>query len=170
VLAFGLVKATPEAADTGIPTLTAQGVMAGTPGYMAPEIALAHPEIDGRADLYAVGCVAYWLLTGQPVFKGETSVATLLAHVREEPLPPSARTELPIPPALDDLVLACLAKDPAVRPQNADDLARRLVNLDLPRWTPDDSRRWWALHGPMGTLSAIAAEDRSPEAVVYAKR
>ena len=169
VLDFGLVKATPESADTGVPALTAQGVMAGTPGFMAPEIALAHPEIDGRADIYALGCVAYWLLTGQPVFKGETSVATLLAHVREEPLPPSARTELQISAAVDNVVLACLAKDPAARPQSAADLAGRLADLDLPRWTPDDSRRWWALHGPMGTLSAIAAEDRSPEAVMYAK-
>jgi serine/threonine-protein kinase len=170
VLDFGLVKETGDAVDTGIPTLTAQGVTTGTPGFMAPELALARPDIDGRADIYAVGCVAYWLLTGQLVFKGETPVATLLAHVRDEPLPPSTRTELSIPAALDNVVLACLAKDPAARPQGAVELARLLDGIELPPWTADDARRWWALHGPMGTLSAIAADERTPEAVVYAKR
>jgi serine/threonine-protein kinase len=170
VLDFGLVKETGDAVDTGIPTLTAQGVTTGTPGFMAPEVALARPDIDGRADIYAVGCVAYWLLTGQPVFKRETPVATLLAHVRDEPLPPSTRTELSIPAALDNLVVACLAKDPAARPPGAVELARLLDGIELPPWTADDARRWWALHGPMGTLSAIAADERTPEAVVYAKR
>jgi serine/threonine-protein kinase len=169
VLDFGLVKHTSDTAQTAL-GLTAQGVAAGTPGFMAPELALGRGEVDGRADLYAVGCVAYWLLTGHQVFKGETPVATLLAHVRDEPLPPSARTELRIPAALDNAILSCLAKDPAARPQTADDLVALLDAIDLPPWTQPDARKWWALHGPLGTLSAVAADDRSPAAVVYAKR
>jgi serine/threonine-protein kinase len=169
VLDFGLVKQTGDDAVTAA-ALTAQGIAAGTPGFMAPEMALGQGDVDARADVYALGCVAYWLLTGEPVFRGETPVATLLAHVREEPLPPSARTELHIPAALDNAILACLAKDPAARPQTVDELIRLLDNVDEPPWTEADARRWWALHGPLGTLSAVEADDRSPAAVVYARR
>ena len=73
--------------------LTVEGLTAGTPGYMAPEIALGRAGVDGRSDIYSLGCVAYYLLTGQPVFSGETPVATVLAHVQEPPVPPSARSE-----------------------------------------------------------------------------
>jgi serine/threonine-protein kinase len=169
VLDFGLVKQTSGEEETGA-ALTAQGVTAGTPGFMAPEMALSQVDVDGRADIYALGCVAYWLLTGEYVFKGETPVATMLAHVREEPLPPSARTEIHIPAPLDNAILACLAKDPAARPQTTAEVIALLDAIDVPPWTDADARRWWALHGPLGTLAAVEAEDRSPAAVVYAKR
>src|SRR4029453_5870555 len=88
VLDFGLVKhASPAAMAT---QLTLAGITAGTPAFMAPEIALAHPEIDGRADLYSLGCVAYYLLTGQFVFVADTPIAAALAHVNDHPAPPSA--------------------------------------------------------------------------------
>jgi len=70
-------------------------------------------DLDGRADIYATGCLGYWLLTGQFVFTAETPMGLLVQHAQTPPVPPSARTERPIPAALDDLVLACLAKDPA---------------------------------------------------------
>jgi serine/threonine protein kinase len=93
--------------------LTVAGIAAGTPAFMAPEIALAHPEIDGRADLYSLGCVAYYLLTGKFVFAAETPIAAALAHVNDQPVPPSARSPFQIPTRLEALVLQCLAKDPA---------------------------------------------------------
>ncbi len=149
VLDFGLVKhgTTIEAeADVGV---TKTGTVAGTPAYMAPEMALGKEEIDGRADIYALGCVAYWLLTGRRVFEADTPVAMLLAHVNTVPEPPSARTEMPIPADLDSLVLTCLSKDPAHRPQTAEDLAGRLEETGLQAlWTRDRAAEWWRSHFP----------------------
>jgi serine/threonine-protein kinase len=96
--------------------------------------------------------VAYWLLTGKLVFTGETATALLVHHAKTAPTPPSARTELPIPPELDEVVLSCLAKDPAGRPQSAKELARRLAEIPGARdWTDDRARDWWAMHLPAAT-------------------
>jgi serine/threonine-protein kinase len=105
VLDFGLVKHV-EVTPPGT-MLTMEGTTAGTPAYMAPEIALGHADVDGRADIYSLACVAYFMLTGQPVFSADTAVATALAHVKDEPIPPSVRSELAIPPALDAVILEC---------------------------------------------------------------
>jgi len=147
VLDFGIVKASHEAADPGLPH-TRENAVHGTPAFIAPEQALG-AELDGRADIYATGCVAYWLLTGHLVFSAETAMGLLLHHAQTPPTPPSARTDLPIPPALDQLVFACLAKDPANRPQSARELSRRLVEVEgAPAWTQDRARDWWAIHQP----------------------
>jgi eukaryotic-like serine/threonine-protein kinase len=156
VLDFGLVKHV-EAPQSGT-MLTMEGLTAGTPGYMAPEIALGRTGVDGRSDLYSLGCVAYYLLTGQPVFSGDTPVATMLAHVQETPVPPSARSEFSIPPALDAVILECLAKDPSARPETATLLGQRLAGaISEDAWTPDAARAWWELHGV--SLAATAAGD-----------
>ena len=168
VLDFGLVKQTTDLNEST--ALTGLGVAAGTPAFMAPEIALSQSDVDHRADIYAVGCVAYWLVTGDVVFKRDTSLATVLAHVREAPDAPSDHSELTIPAALDQLILECLAKDPAARPQSTAELTSRLDAIDVTEWTADDARKWWALHGPLGTVSSATAEDRTPAAVMYAKR
>jgi serine/threonine-protein kinase len=121
----------------------------GTPAFIAPEQALGGADLDGRADIYATGCVAYWLLTGELVFTADTPMALLMQHARTAPIPPSARTELPIPAALDDLVLACLAKDRADRPQTAKELSRRLAEVEgLEAWTEQRARDWWRTHQP----------------------
>ncbi len=122
VLDFGLVKhgGTP---DAGADKLTADHTAGGTPAYMSPEQAVGGEEVDGRSDLYSVGCVAYWLLTGTPVFAGPTPIETMMMHVHRRPEPLSRRTERPIPPDLEALVLACLAKEPEDRPRTADELA-----------------------------------------------
>jgi serine/threonine-protein kinase len=146
VLDFGLVKSTGGEAG-GATALTQEGSVAGTPAFMAPEMALGDGSVDGRADIYALGCVAYWLLTGQPVFAADTPVATLLKHVQDEPIPPSRRTELEIPADLDTVILACLAKDPAARPQTAEELEARLRACSVGEWTKDMAEEWWKLHG-----------------------
>jgi serine/threonine-protein kinase len=152
VLDFGLVK---QNTDATITDLTADGVTAGTPAFMAPEIALGGPDIDGRADLYALGCVAYWLLTGRQVFDGDTLVATVLKHVRDEPVPPSQRTELPIPPKLEAVIMQCLAKEPGDRPRTAEELSLRLqASLGGDPWTSYDAKEWWELHRPKAELAA----------------
>jgi serine/threonine-protein kinase len=103
----------------------------GTPAYMAPE--MAHDRVvDGRADLYSLGCVAYYLLTGRLVFEGETPLQTILKHLQQPPEPPSRRTDRPIPAALETLVLACLAKRPDDRPQSAAALAEALAGVAIP--------------------------------------
>jgi serine/threonine-protein kinase len=150
VLDFGLAKAigTPDA--TAEPPLTGENIVPGTPAFMAPEQALGKGDLDGRADIYATGCVAYWLLSGHLVFTADTPMELLLHHARTPPTPVSARTELPISPALDRVVLSCLAKDPANRPQSAHDLSRQLAEIDgADDWTQHQAREWWATHYPM---------------------
>jgi serine/threonine-protein kinase len=145
VLDFGLVKhASPAATMTA---LTVAGNAAGTPAYMAPEVALASPDVDGRADLYSLGCVAYFLLTGQIVFSAESAIAIAIAHVNDQPVPPSARSSLTIPRRLDALILECLAKDPAERPASAVDLANQLAGtVPEDSWTADAAHAWWDQH------------------------
>jgi len=148
VLDFGIVKASNSV--SGMETLaTADTLVQGTPAFIAPEQALGGTGIDGRADIYAAGCVAYWLLTGELVFTADTAMGVLLHHARTAPVPPSQRSELKIPPALDQLVMSCLAKDPAERPQSARELSRRLADIpDLAVWDQERAREWWNSHRP----------------------
>jgi serine/threonine-protein kinase len=95
VLDFGLVKSG-DGQQSGETELTAEGVAAGTPAFMAPEMAVGNRDIDGRADIYCLGCVGYWLITGQHVFQHDSALATVVAHVQEQPVPPSQKTELEI--------------------------------------------------------------------------
>ena len=104
-------------------------------------------DVDGRADIYATGCVAYWLLTGQYVFTADTPIGILLHHASTPPVPPSARTDQPIPPGLERVIMACLAKNPADRPQTARELSLRLGEVACGEpWTEDRAREWWTAH------------------------
>ncbi len=147
ILDFGLVKSTGWT-DPKQRQLTMAGVLAGTPGYMSPEMASGSPDIDWRTDIYALGCVGYWLLTAEPVFDGATPMQVVMNHVQKPPLPPSQRARGPIPDALDQIILSCLQKDPNNRPQTMQELAASLrqVALENP-WTEDRARRWWLEHG-----------------------
>ncbi|MFN8648246.1 MAG: serine/threonine-protein kinase [Gemmatimonadales bacterium] len=148
VLDFGLVKAQGEELRSDV-MLTAPNATAGTPAFIAPEVAQGESEIDHRVDIYALGCVAYWLLTGQLVFSARQPMQQLLQHISATPAPPSSRIELPIPPAMDELVLACLAKRPADRPASAAELARRLAAAVGPEpWSQERARAWWDRHHP----------------------
>jgi serine/threonine-protein kinase len=149
VLDFGLVKQ--AGGRRTEPKLTAFGTFAGTPAYGSPETALAESQdVDGRSDIYSMGCVAFWLLTGRTVFGGPTPMRILVQHVNEEPPSPSAVTELEIPEELDRLVLACLRKSRDERPASADALREALQAVPLTRpWTPDRAHQWWDRHRPM---------------------
>jgi hypothetical protein len=150
VLDFGIVKGSHQAADVEPAAAhTRENTVHGTPAFIAPEQAMG-AEVDGRADIYATGCVAYWLLTGQYVFTADTPMGLLLKHAHTVATPPSARTHLPIPAALDQLVLSCLAKEPAKRPQSARELSSRLAEVEgTHEWTQDRARDWWAMHRPV---------------------
>jgi serine/threonine-protein kinase len=145
VLDFGLVKTRDDLVGTD-GQLTADDVVAGTPAFMAPEVARGL-QVDGRADLYALGCVGYWLLTGLPVFDEVTPLAVVIHHVQTEPIPPSDRTELDVPMEVEQVILGCLKKDPADRPQSAHQVSDALA--ECPTAASWDSRRaeeWWQLH------------------------
>jgi serine/threonine-protein kinase len=158
VLDFGIVKRTHEVIETGALDLTRADVLPGTPAYLAPEQALGDHGVDGRTDIYAVGCVAYFLLTGQTVFVGDTAMAVVLHHVQSTPSRPSQVSELPIPPELDALVFACLAKSPSDRPQSAKELARRLTQIPgLQPWTEERAEEWWQAHEPGRPLTQMPA-------------
>jgi eukaryotic-like serine/threonine-protein kinase len=145
VLDFGIVGAVGDAADVSS-VRTRENTVLGTPAFIAPEQVMG-TKLDGRADIYSTGCVAYWLLTGQFVFTADTAMGLLVQHAEAAPTPPSARTDRPIPKALDDLVLSCLAKDPADRPQSAKELSLRLGELEsATSWTQDRAREWWSVH------------------------
>jgi len=147
VLDFGLVKVL-DAQDA---QLTGVGAATGTPAYMAPEIALGNEKIDGRCDLYGLGCVAYWLLTGSLVFEESTATAMMLAHLQKTPVLPSERSGLAVPATLEQVVMMCLAKKPEERPGTAETLARALAGgEDLGAWTQDDAEQWWIANVPEG--------------------
>lgn len=128
---FGVAKAIVEAGEAGAASLTSRGVALGTPAYMAPEQGMADPRTDQRADVYAFGVMAYEMLAGRTPFAGRSPQATLAAHVTEIP-EPVERVRSSTPPALAALVMHCLAKSPADRPQNALALVHALDALVTP--------------------------------------
>jgi serine/threonine-protein kinase len=109
---------------------------------MAPEIAQGG-AVDGRSDLYSLGCVAYYILTGRLVFTGETAIQVILKHLEQSPVAPSRVAAQPVPADLEAAVMACLAKDPADRPASAAELARMLAAVEVEPWMEEDAARWW---------------------------
>jgi serine/threonine-protein kinase len=165
VLDFGLVKIKHTRAVSAETLSTIDHTTTGTPAYMAPETILGDAEVDRRADVYALGCVAYYLLTGQLVFEAETSMKMLMHHLNTPPVPPSQRTELPIPPELDALVLACLQKDPDQRPQTAGELFQMAYNCrSCEDWSQETARAWWEQHLPEFTGPLEVPEVRAASA------
>ena len=167
VLDFGLVQFRDrDATETNAVTQLTMHQAVGTPAYMAPETILGDGrEADRRTDVYAIGCVAYFLLTGQRVFSEGTPMQALIDHVHSTPAPPSQRTELMIPADVDAIVLACLEKDPDQRPQDAAQLGRRLAEArSAGAWTSDQAEEWWGLHLP-DLSGPLTFEERQPQAV-----
>ena len=144
VLDFGLVKATkaPEASLA----LTQAGAILGTPAFLAPET-IMNTVSDARADIYAVGCVAYWMLTGENVFPAQSVAHMLVRHVQDAPPAPSSRCDADIPAELEELILLCLTKDPDGRPQSVTEISRVLSDCHTAdSWGSEDAARWWSAH------------------------
>jgi serine/threonine-protein kinase len=166
VLDFGLVKAFDEVNESG-PALTQENMVQGTPAFIAPEQAMGRADLDSRVDIYATGCVAYWLLTGRLVFTADTPMGYLMHHIHTPPSPPSTVAELEIPPALDALILACLAKDPRERPRSARELSSRLMNIRTTgEWSGERAKAWWDRHQPDPSGSWGKAREPVAELVV----
>jgi serine/threonine-protein kinase len=150
VVDFGLVK------DVGLkargdemtePALTLADAITGTPLYIAPEAITAPETVDARTDLYALGAVGYWLLTGTHVFGGRSILEVCGHHLHSIPDPPSARLGVPVALDLETVILTCLAKRPEDRPASAHVLRERLrACAAAGRWTNARAARWWALH------------------------
>ena len=168
VLDFGLVKATGAAKDAA---LTATNAITGTPQYLSPEAIEKPASADARSDLYAVGAVGYFLLTGVPIFRGEHIMEILMKQVNEAPEKPSARG-IPIAADLEALIMRCLAKNPADRPASAVQLAETLTRCQpAGTWTTQDAATWWQAHAtqtraaheqtsqptPAGTMATFAS-------------
>jgi len=138
VLDFGLVR------DLESDDKTAAGVLAGTPAYLSPEAIKDPDEIGPASDLYAVGAVGYFLLTGENVFEGKTLAAVCAAHLHERPVRPSERLGAPVPEVLEELIMDCLEKDPGDRPASARALRLALSMVELERaWDEDEALAWW---------------------------
>jgi serine/threonine-protein kinase len=168
VLDFGLVAQHRVAAQD--PRLTLPEQMIGTPDFMPPEVALGR-GIDGRADLYGLGCVAYWLVTGKPVFEGASYYEVVSKHIQQPPDAPSKHAT-GVPAELDRLILQCLEKDPARRPAGAREIRHRLIEIarEWP-WTEEQAEAWWAENLPNGTpgvAGSALATPGSPVAVAAA--
>jgi hypothetical protein len=165
VLDFGLVK---EPATAGDPTLTDTSALIGTPHYMAPEAILDPARVAARADIYSVGAVGYFLLVGEPVFAGTTTMEVCLKQVHEPPVPVSRRASQPIPRELDELVLCCLDKRPEGRPASAAALRQRLGELQAQLvWSAGDADAWWGqASGAVIAASRAAASTPDPNAGV----
>jgi eukaryotic-like serine/threonine-protein kinase len=147
VLDFGLVKH--EERTTAPTVITSAHQTIGTPAYMAPEAIMGDAEVDRRVDIYALGCVTYFLLTGEQVFDAPSPMKMLMQHVAATPVPPSQRAPRKVPPALDRFVMACLHKDPSQRPSGIEQL---LEMLPAHEWTGDwdqeTARKWWEANLP----------------------
>ncbi|MEM7436178.1 MAG: serine/threonine-protein kinase [Myxococcota bacterium] len=161
LLDFGLVKQTRN--EGGI-ELTDEANLSGTPQYMAPESIKNPSSVDARVDIYALGAVAYYLLTGTHVFGGATIVEVCSHHLHSRPEPPSSRRGQPIDPDLEALVLECLAKDAADRPQSALELKRRLQACRIAGWGPEQAQAWWAAHGDT-PRPVVESDDSRPMTV-----
>jgi eukaryotic-like serine/threonine-protein kinase len=153
VVDFGLVKELARATQTA---LTNESAIGGTPAFMAPE-QVRGEEVDARTDIYGLGCLAYFLLTGITVFDKPNSMAMAVAHLNERPTPPSRRSELAIPQSLERVVMACLEKEREDRPQSMAELRAMLHRCtDGASWTETHANRWWALHRPDQVRKASA--------------
>jgi serine/threonine-protein kinase len=141
VLDFGLVK---DAREDSNPDLSRTEGIAGTPLYMSPETITAFQSVDARTDLYSLGCVGYYLLTGEHVFAAETAAEVCTKHLHEDPEPPSRRLGKEVPADLESVLLACLEKAPGDRPQTASHVRARLwAGGTAAKWNTDRARRWW---------------------------
>jgi serine/threonine-protein kinase len=122
---------------------------------MAPEMALGNSPVDERSDIYSLGCVAYWMLTGVPVFEGQTPMEVIVDHAKTPPTPPSQRSEFTIPESLERLIMSCLEKDPDKRPQSMTEINQMLIAVDVEEpWTEQRALTWWQLHMPQSVQTS----------------
>ncbi|WP_437966582.1 serine/threonine-protein kinase [Sorangium sp. So ce260] len=160
VLDFGLVTEIDPAAR---PAVSCERSLTGTPLYMSPESIRSPGDIDARSDLYALGAVGYWLLTGRTVFQAGTSVEICYHHLHTRPEPPSKYVPEGVPEDVERVILDCLAKEPEARPADALTLMERLAaSTAAPMWREADARRWWKEHASRRAAACEPASAGGP--------
>ena len=165
VLDFGLVKALDEEKQAGS---TAANSLTGTPLYMAPEAIQAPSTVDARSDLYAVGAVGYFLLTGKPVFETASLVELCQQHVAAIPVPPSQRLGKTVSSELEHALLACLEKSRSKRPSTARELAQLLMHCPTATaWSMEAADAWWGRHERGLSAPPATASEVSSSSAVY---
>jgi CHASE1-domain containing sensor protein len=149
VMDFGLVKDISSEAAAGREQITqSASTVVGTPLYVAPEAISRPSELDTRADIYALGAVAYYLLVAEPVFEGESVLQVLHQHLHSAPRPPSERRKGNVPAAFERIILRCLEKDPRQRFPSATALAAALRGMPgVAEWTEGEALGWWDSRG-----------------------
>jgi serine/threonine protein kinase len=158
VLDFGLVKLDAARQNDQSAMLSADNNLSGTPGFIAPEVVLG-TATDHRVDIYGLGCVAYWLVTGKLVFEGPGAIKVMSDHLHTIPPSPSTRSPAPLPPELDALILECLAKDPSQRPASARALQARLRAIPFATpWSRERAEAWWSSHAPSSVAKRSVAD------------
>jgi serine/threonine-protein kinase len=167
VVDFGLARDF----SSGDSQVTQATEITGTPYYMSPEQIQDPQALDGRSDLYALGALGYFLLTGQPVFTGKGMVEVCAQHLHSLPVPPSTRLRSPVPAKLEAALLVCLEKDRAARPADAEALLALLDACDdCPAWTPADARSWWRERAPKVRARRALHVDAEPRTLNVARR
>jgi len=177
VVDFGLVKdigPNANGAEASQVALTQANAITGTPLYLAPETLIPDSPVDARADLYALGAVGYWLLTGSHVFDGKSVIEVCIQHLHTPPEPPSIRLGAPVDPDLEALLLDCLAKRPEDRPASAHVLRDRLLACAAAgRWNNARAAKWWVEHrhllrsgGAEPSATSAVGDVRSPHLTV----
>jgi serine/threonine-protein kinase len=155
VLDFGLVRGEEHRDDL---SLTSVESLTGTPLYLSPEALEAPETVSARSDVYQLGAITYYLLTGDHVFTGETLVEVLSQHLNKEPVPPSEVLGREVSPSLERLILSCLAKDPMDRPASGSELLDAFELCEFEgHWTQEDARHWWADFDARGGRARIQA-------------
>ncbi len=161
VLDFGLAREVKPAEDGDI---TKAGMIFGTPRYIAPESVYGTHPADSRSDIYNLGGVAYWTLTGQHLFAGSNSLDLLIDHVKTVPPRPAEVSELEIPERLDQIVMKCLEKDPDDRYQTVRELEEDLRAIELlANWNGTKAQEWWSLHAPDAFTAPSSQDSIDPE-------
>jgi serine/threonine-protein kinase len=154
--------------DTHADTLTRDGALVGTPAYMSPEQIRGDSALDARSDIYSVGAVGYFLVTGHPPFERSTAVQVLMAHVHDQPAPASS-LHPDVPADLEAALMRCLAKAPVDRFPDAESLEQALSRCDAAAvWTPAAAKAWWQIHDAAdaaGAVTPLASGPRKPAEV-----
>jgi serine/threonine-protein kinase len=165
VLDFGLVKAVNRAAASGMKA----NAVVGTPHFMSPEAVEKPENVDSRGDLYSLGAVGYWLLTGKTLFDHDTVEELLVGQVKESAPHPSERLGKSLSPDLADLIMQCLAKQPEQRPPSAEALEQALARcVSAGTWTPQDAEQWWRTN--VAAVDALPAATMAEKTLVIAPR
>ena len=166
ILDFGLVR---ELHADGALDLTQADAIAGTPRFLSPEAIRTPHDVDGRSDLYSLGAVAFYLLTAQHLFEGDTFVEVCSHHLHSAPARPTERLGSAVPADLEQAVLDCLQKDPQRRPQTALELKSRLESCrELGTCGDDEARAWWAERGEQLRQAALMRSSRGDTGLSHA--